>query len=187
MIVDDEKNQRKILSGILVSEGKMTVLQAGSADEALRIVKEQQPEVILTDLKMPGKGGLTLMEEIATFNMPPEVIVITAFGSIETAKKAMQLGAYDYITKPVKPDEVLFLIEKARGKFILRQESILLKQELTKQVSSNLIACSPAMKLILDMVETVAQTDSTVIVRGETGTGKECVARLIHLRSKHRL
>jgi two-component system, NtrC family, response regulator AtoC len=183
LVVDDQENQRKLLTEILISEGKMTAFQAGNVDDALVLIKEHMPEVILTDLKMPGKSGLTLVEEISSLPLPPEVIVITAFGSIETAIKATKLGVYDYVTKPVKPTEVIFLIEKAREKFILRQERQLLKQVLTEQVSSNLIARSSVMMKILEMVDTVSKTNSTVLIRGETGTGKECVARLIHLKS----
>jgi len=184
LIVDDQENQRKILAEILTCEGTMIVFQAGNADDAIRMIKELQPQVVLTDLKMPGKNGIILLEDIRTMAIAPEVIVITAYSSIQSAIKATKLGAYDYITKPVKPEEVLVVIEKAYEKFNLRQESVSLRQELTNQVNSNLIARSSVMKLIVEMVETVAKTDSTVMVRGETGTGKECVARLIHLRSK---
>lgn len=183
LVVDDQENQRKILSEILISEGKMIVFQAGNVDDALNSIKEQLPEVVLTDLKMPGKSGLKLVEEISNLPLPPEVIVITAFGTIATAIEATKLGVYDYVTKPVKPEEVLFLIQKAKEKFTLRQERQILKQELTEQVSSKLIARSPAMVRILEMVETVSKTNSTVLIRGETGTGKECIARLIHYKS----
>jgi two-component system response regulator AtoC len=184
LIVDDQENQRKILGEILITEGGVSVFQAGTADEAMRAIKEHGPEVVLTDLKMPGRSGLSLLEEISSLPLPPEVIIITAFGSIETAIKATKLGAYDYIGKPVKPVEVLFLIGKAREKYLLRQESLLLKQELAEQVGSNIIAESPSMKRILEMVDMVARTDSTVLLRGETGTGKERIARLIHLKSR---
>jgi DNA-binding NtrC family response regulator len=184
LIVDDQENQRHIMGEILASEGQMMVFQAGTADEAISTIKIHSPEVVLTDLKMPGRSGLSLLEEIITLPVFPEVIVITAFGSIETAIKATKLGAYDYISKPVKPEEVLFLIKQAREKYILRQESQILKQELATQVMTNLIAESPAMKNVIDMVERVACTESTVLLRGETGTGKERIARMIHLKSK---
>jgi DNA-binding NtrC family response regulator len=184
LIVDDQENQRSILGEILTSEGQLTVFQAGTAEEAMSAIRTHLPEVVLTDLKMPGKSGLSLLEEISTLTAPPEVIVITAFGSIETAIKATKLGAYDYINKPVKPEEVLFLIKKAREKYLLRQESQTLKQELTAQVTTGLIAESPSMKNVLEMVDRVATTESTVLLRGETGTGKERLARLIHLKSK---
>lgn len=187
LIVDDQENQRTILAQILSDEGNMEVFQAGNAYDALRAIKESTPEVVLTDLKMPGKSGLSLLEDVISLPSAPEVILLTAFASIETAIQATKLGAYDYLTKPVKPEEVMFLIKKAKEKYLLKQEHALLKKELTEQVRSGIIAESSAMKLIIDMSETVAKTDSTVIVRGETGTGKECIARLIHLKSRRAL
>lgn len=132
---------------------------------------------------MPGKSGLNLLEEIGKITSPPEVIVVTAFGSIETAIKATRLGAYDYVTKPIKPTEILFLIEKAKEKYDLREERNQLRDQLTREIGSNLIAESLAMQNILEIVSKVASTESTVLICGETGTGKECIARLIHLQS----
>jgi DNA-binding NtrC family response regulator len=183
LIVDDQENQRQILSEILTIEGQMKVFQAGNADEAMNVIKNSSPEVVLTDLKMPGRSGLALLEEILTLPVPPEVIVITAFGSIETAIKATKLGAYDYLSKPVKPEEVLFLIKQAKDKYQLRQETQILKQELATQMSSDLVTESNYMRHVLEMVDRVAGTDSTVLLRGEPGAGKERIARLIHLKS----
>jgi two-component system response regulator PilR (NtrC family) len=184
LIVDDQENQRRILSEILIAEKNHTVAQASNVDDALVMLQENQPEVVLTDLKMPGKSGLSLLEELSSLPAAPEVIVITAFSSVETAVKATRLGAYDYIAKPVKPEKLLFLIEKAAEKYRLRQESRFLKQELASEISSNIIAESLVMRNVLEQVEQVARTDSTVLITGETGTGKECVARLIHVRSR---
>lgn len=183
LIVDDQENQRRMLGEILTTEGQMIVTLAGNADEAINSIKISKPEVVLTDMKMPGRSGLALLEEILAQPVHPEVIVITAFGTIETAIKATKLGAYDYISKPVKPEEVLFLIKQAKEKYLLRQESQMLKQELAAQVSSDLVTESPYMKNVLEMVDRVAGTDSTVLLRGEPGTGKERIARLIHLKS----
>jgi two-component system response regulator AtoC len=183
LLVDDQENQRKILYEILVTEKNHTVFHASNVDEAMTRIIEHQPEVVLTDLKMPGKSGLMLLESLKSLTVAPEVIVITAFSTLETAIKAMKLGAYDYLAKPVKPEEMLFLIEKAAEKYRLIQESRQLKQELASEISSNIIAKSLAMRNVLEQVEQVAGTDSTVLIRGETGTGKECVARLIHIRS----
>jgi two-component system response regulator AtoC len=182
LLVDDEAKQRKILCEILAAEGDMTVFEASNFEEALNQIKQNQPEVVVTDLKMTGKSGLVLMEEITRLPVPPEVIVATAFGSIETAIKATRLGAYDYLTKPIKPDELLFLIGKAKEKYLLKKESRDLKQTLTLAVGSELIAQSQTMRKVYTQIEKVAETDSTVLIRGETGTGKECVARLIHFR-----
>jgi DNA-binding NtrC family response regulator len=183
LIVDDEAKQRNILSDILAAQGGISVFEAASFIEAINCVKQRQPAVVVTDLKMAGKTGLDLIEEINQLPLPPEVIVATAFGSIETAIKATRLGAYDYLTKPIKPEELLFLIGKANEKYLLKKESLDLKQTLTAAVGSELIAQSLVMRRVYNQIEKVAETDSTVLIRGETGTGKECVARLIHFRS----
>jgi DNA-binding NtrC family response regulator len=183
LIVDDQDRQRKILSDILAAK-KHLVFEASSVDEAMGRIRECTPEVVLTDLKMPGKGGLKLVEEISRLVLSPEVIVMTAFSSVETAVKAIRLGAYDYLAKPLEPEEVLFLVEKAREKYALKMGSQLLKEDLTREITSNMVAASFAMQNILEIIEKVSASDSTVLVLGETGTGKECVARLVHLRSR---
>lgn len=183
LIVDDQEKQRKILADILTAE-KHRVFEASGVDNAMDQIRENLPEVVLTDLKMPGKGGLKLVEKISQLILPPEVIVMTAFSSVETAVKAIRLGAYDYLAKPLEPEEVLFLVEKAREKYALKVGSHHLKEELIREITSNMVAESLAMKNILEIIENVSASDSTVLILGETGTGKECVARLIHLRSR---
>jgi DNA-binding NtrC family response regulator len=182
LIVDDQDKQRKILTDILAAK-KHLVFEASSVDQAMDQIKENLPEVVLTDMKMPGKGGLKLVEEISQLLVSPEVIVMTAFSSVETAVKAIRLGAYDYLAKPLEPEEVLFLVEKAREKYALKVGSQHLKEALTREITSNMVAESFAMQNILEVIEKVSASDSTVLILGETGTGKECVARLIHLRS----
>lgn len=183
LVVDDHAGQRNIVCDILAARGNL-VQSAENVEQALELVKKHWPEVVVTDLKMPGKSGLQLIEELSGLSAPPEVIVATAFGSVETAIKAIRLGAYDYIAKPIEAEEILFLIEKAREKYLLKQESRTLKQELTREIQSRLVAESEGMKKVLDIIEKVAPADSTVLIQGETGTGKECVARLIHLQSR---
>ncbi len=182
LIVDDQEKQRKILADILAAK-KHLIFEASGVDNALDRIREKRPEVVLTDLKMPGKGGLKLVEKISQLIPSPEVIVMTAFSTVETAVKAIRLGAYDYLAKPLEPEEVLFLIEKAREKYVLKVGSQHLKEELMRGLASNMVVESPAMKNILEMIENVSASDSTVLILGETGTGKECIARLIHLRS----
>jgi DNA-binding NtrC family response regulator len=155
---------------------------ADSADQAEETVGDFQPDVVLTDLKMPGRGGLALVEALAKLDLPPEVVVITAFGTVDTAVKAMRLGAYDYLTKPLEKDELLLVAERAAEKYALRMESRRLRQELHGRLGDGLVAESAAMKGILEMVAMVAQSDATVLVRGESGTGKERIARLVHLQ-----
>ena len=183
LVVDDEAGQRKIVASILKSVGHL-VYEAPSVDDALHQIAENRPEVVLTDLKMPGKSGLILVEEVSKSQLPPEVVVITAFGTVETAVKAMRSGAYDYLNKPLEREELLMVVERAAEKYGLRVDGIQLRMELTRQLTSGLIAESAPMRAVLDIVSKVAASDSTVLVRGESGTGKERIARLIHYQSK---
>jgi two-component system, NtrC family, response regulator AtoC len=182
LIVDDEAGQRNILSKILEAEG-YTLFEAASVSQALQVIDEDEPEVVLTDLKMPQKGGLALIEGVSKRPFPPEIIVITAHGSIDTAVKAMRLGAYDYLTKPLEREELILVVQRAAEKRALRLEGRELRQELTKKAGSGLVAESLAMRDVLDFVRRVAATDSTILIRGESGTGKERVAQLIHYLS----
>jgi DNA-binding NtrC family response regulator len=183
LVVDDEAGQRKIVASILKSAGHL-VYEAASVEDALQQITENRPEVVLTDLKMPGKSGLVLVEEASKNQLPPEVVVITAFGTVETAVKAMRCGAYDYLNKPLEREELLMVVERAAEKYGLRVDGIELRMELTRQLTSGLIAESEPMRAVLDIVSKVAASDSTVLVRGESGTGKERIARLIHYKSK---
>ena len=183
LVVDDEAGQRKIVASILKSVGHF-VYESASVDDAIQQIAENRPEVVLTDLKMPGKSGLILVEEISKHQLPPEVVVITAFGTVETAVKAMRCGAYDYLNKPLEREELLMVVERAAEKYGLRVDGIQLRMELTRQLTSGLIAESAPMRAVLEIVSKVAASDSTVLVRGESGTGKERIARLIHYQSK---
>ncbi|HKP97443.1 MAG TPA: sigma-54 dependent transcriptional regulator [Fibrobacteria bacterium] len=181
LIVDDEAAQRRIMSDILKAAGHRVAV-ADSVDQAEESAGDFQPDVVLTDLKMPGRGGLALVEALSKSDLPPEVVVITAFGTVDTAVKAMRLGAYDYLTKPLEKDELLLVAERAAEKYSLRMESKRLRQELHGKVGEGLVAESGAMKNILEVVSMVAQSDATVLIRGESGTGKERIARLVHLQ-----
>jgi DNA-binding NtrC family response regulator len=181
LIVDDEAAQRRIMADILKAAGHRVAV-AESADQAEETASDFEPEVVLTDLKMPARGGLSLVEAMSKVALPPEVVVITAYGSVDTAVKAMRLGAYDYLTKPLEKEELLLVAERAAEKFALRMESKRLRQELQGRLGEGLVAESGAMKNILEMVGMVAQSDATVLIRGESGTGKERIARLVHLQ-----
>jgi DNA-binding NtrC family response regulator len=175
LIVDDEASQRGILSKILKADG-YEVFEAADVTQAEREIREKQPDVVLTDLKMPGKGGLELVEQISRRPSPPEVVVITAYGSFETALKAGRLGAYDYLTKPLESEKLIFVVGRAAEKRDLRLE-------LLRQVTSKMVVKSYSMQDVLDDIAKVAPSDSTVLIRGESGTGKERIARLIHYQS----
>jgi DNA-binding NtrC family response regulator len=182
VIVDDEAAQRNIMAKILHSGGHQFV-EAANVDSALVQIQEFNPDVVLTDLKMEGKGGLVLVEEVARLPLHPEIVLITAYGTVETAVKAMQLGAFNYLVKPLDREVLLLQVQRAAEKYLLRMEGQQLRDELTKQLTDGLVAESPAMKNVLDIVKKVAQSDSTVLIRGESGTGKERIARLIHYQS----
>jgi len=182
LVVDDDPGQRAIVSAILSADG-YELFEAGSVPQALESIEENEPDVVLTDLKMPQKGGLALIEDLSKRSSPPEIIVITAYGSIDTAVKAMRLGAYDYLSKPLERDELILVVQRAAEKRALRVEGQELRQELTKKASSGLVADSLAMREVLDVVRKVAATDSTILIRGESGTGKERIAQLIHYSS----
>jgi len=182
LIVDDEASQRGILSQILKAEGH-EVFDAADVTKALRQLQEKDPDVVLTDLKMEGKGGLELVDEVSRRPFPPEVVVITAFGSIETAVKAMRLGAYDYLEKPLEREVLILVVQRAAEKRDLRRKGQRLRQELFRQVSSGLVVKSLAMQHVLEIVSKVAASEATVLIRGESGTGKERIARLIHHQS----
>jgi two-component system response regulator AtoC len=186
LIVDDERGQREIVSKILQTEGH-ELFEAENVATSLRMIDMHQPDVVLTDMKMPGKNGLALVEEAHQRPLYPEVVVVTAFGSVETAVKAMQLGAYSYLTKPLERDELVLAVQRAAEKRALRMEGQRLKQELTNQVRAGLIFQSLAMQNVIDIVDRVAESDSTVLIRGESGTGKEHIARLIHHQSSRSL
>jgi DNA-binding NtrC family response regulator len=181
LIVDDEAAQRRIMADILKAAGHRVAV-AESADQAEESAGDFQPDVVLTDLKMPGKGGLALVETLSRLEVPPEVVVITAYGTVDTAVKAMRLGAYDYLTKPLEKEELLLVAERAAEKYALRVESKRLRQELHGRLGDGLVAESGAMKHILEMVSMVAQSDATVLVRGDS-----CAERAGPARSASRV
>jgi DNA-binding NtrC family response regulator len=183
LIVDDEPAQRTIMCSILQSENH-TVAQADGVDRALQMLADVDPAVVLTDLKMQGRGGLELVEEVSRRHHAPEVVVITAFGSVDTAVRAMRLGAYDYLTKPIERDELLLTVERAADKFRLRTDGARLREEQVRSLSTGLVTESNAMRQVMEVVRKVAPSDATVLIRGESGTGKERIARLIHALSQ---
>ncbi len=182
VLVEDDFAQRNIMANIVRAEGHV-VFEAANVDTAMSMMNDNDPAVVVTDLKMPGRSGLDLVEEVSRMPLRPEVVVITAFGSIETAVRAMRLGAYDYLTKPLERDELLLVIERAAEKYRLRIDGLSFRNQLANQSSHGLIAESQAMKNVLEIVRKVASSDATVLIRGESGTGKEKIAQLVHYLS----
>ncbi len=184
LIVDDEKKIRHILSIMLSRKGHL-ISEAGSGREALSLLEEGTFDVVISDIRMPEMDGFELLENIRKTEIPVPVIVITAFGTIDSAVEAMKKGAVDYITKPFEEKRILLSIEKAVGVSRILRENIKLKRELKRLAKKGEIVCvSRAMHRVMDMAAKVAgKPDTTVLITGESGTGKEIVARFIHEHS----
>ncbi len=183
LVVEDEVKMRRILEVNL--RDKYNVLLASNGDEALDIVKGNDVNLILTDMKMPGKDGISLLHDVKEFAPDIPVILITAYGTIESAVQAMREGAYDYILKPLKMDEIEVVVEKALSYARLIDENRSLREELKSTYGfDNIISINPEMLQILELVGQIADSKATVLIQGESGTGKELVARAIHYNSQ---
>lgn len=183
LIVDDEESVRDSLYNWFIDDGYI-VECAENAKKALSMLEENDFDIILADIKMPGMDGLEMHRRVKTLNKEPVFIIMTAFASVETAVQALKNGAYDYVTKPFDPDELSHLIRNATAQIMLKTENESLKNKLSSLVNvEDLIGESEALKNVLKEVESVAQSNSSVIITGESGTGKELIARAIHANS----
>jgi DNA-binding NtrC family response regulator len=183
LVVDDEEDLRKSIVEILTLEG-FEVEQAGSAEEASEKLSQTAFDVLITDNNLPGKTGVELLEE--SLVRYPEIIsiVVTGFGTIETAVSAMKKGAYNYLTKPFKLVELPIMVRKGLKERQLRFENQYLRKQLNEKYGfSNIIGTGRAMHRIFELVDTIAGLSSTVLIQGETGTGKELIAKAIHFNS----
>lgn len=186
LIVDDEKIVRESLFHWFEEEGYM-VETADSGETALHMFDKNKYDLLLVDMKMPGLSGLDLLTKIRSIDKNVIFIMITAFASVPTAIKALKDGAYDYVTKPIDPDELAHLVKKALEQKALKTENEKLRGSIEEIIKpENLIGESQQMKKIFELIQTVAPTDTTVMIRGESGTGKELVAKAIHINSKRR-
>ncbi|MGQ9801474.1 MAG: sigma-54-dependent transcriptional regulator [Candidatus Saccharicenans sp.] len=182
-LIDDEPIIHDVLGQILEAEGYSVEISA-SGEEALKKFEEQKFDLILLDLLMPGMDGLEVLKQIKKIDPEALVIIITAYASVESALAAIKMGAYDYIQKPFKNDELLMTIRRALEHHQLQEENIRLRSELKKKFSfNNIIGKSQAMMNVFELVKAAAPTRSTILIQGESGTGKELIARAIHLNS----
>jgi DNA-binding NtrC family response regulator len=186
LVVDDDAAFRRVLSGELERAGYQ-VTAAGSGDEALRKAREADPQLVLLDLRLPDMSGLDVLKALRDRSATSDVIVLTGHGSIDTAIESIRMGAFDYVAKPCPLDELEVRMQRAVERQSLRSRASLLERGLTPpDVTGSFVGRSPHFRGLLDLVDRVAPTESTVLITGETGAGKEMVAKLIHARSPRR-
>jgi len=186
LVVDDEENLRLVVRTFLKREG-YEVEVAATGEDALALVETFGPDVILTDVRMPRMGGLDLLATLKAKGTECTVIVMSAYGNVDLALEAMKAGAYDYIQKPFKAEEVILTLRKAEERESLRRENRALRQEIRKEnLFEDILAKSPQMAAIFKTIAKVADYKTTALITGESGVGKELVARAIHRRSGRR-
>ncbi|QQS37473.1 MAG: sigma-54-dependent Fis family transcriptional regulator [Ignavibacteriales bacterium] len=186
LVVDDEDIIRESLSFILKKEGYY-VQEAENGRVAYDKILEETFDLVITDLEMPEMKGLELLQEIKKLNIQTSIIIITAFGSLDTAISALRNGASDYILKPVEFDELIIKVKRLFEVKDLVLENRILKKEIQRNFDfENIVGKSTAIQKIYDMIQTVAETDSTVLISGNSGTGKELVARALHFKSRRK-
>jgi two-component system, NtrC family, response regulator AtoC len=182
LIVDDEKNTREGLS--IALEEEYDVYMASGADEAFNLMEAETFDIVLTDLRMAGKSGLKVIDRAITLSNRPICIMMTAYGNVETAVEAMRRGAFDFLTKPVSLEKLEILIKRALQSRQIEAENVVLHERLDKKYSfDGIVGDSPGLIDVLDKVKLVAPSKATVLLEGETGTGKELIAQAIHQNS----
>jgi two-component system, NtrC family, response regulator HydG len=186
LAVDDDREMVNMIGDVLRGAG-YRALSANSGAEALALVEQEQPDLLISDLKMAGMSGHRLQGELKRIAPNLPVIIITAFGSIQTAVESMKLGAFDYITKPFSNEELKLAVARALDDLQLRREVHRLRGELARRYGlDNIIASNPKMIELRQMLEQVADAPASVLITGESGTGKELFARTLHFQSRRR-
>ncbi len=188
LLVDDQSSIRLTLTALLKGAGH-TLAQAGTGVDALEKITKNDFDLVITDLKLDQTSGMDVLRATKLQNPKTEVIMLTGYGSIETAVEAMKAGAIDYLTKPIDAEELTLAIARAQERQQLKSEVARLRSVVAKEQKfdpGNIIANSPEMTQVLEMVARVAPTDATVLIQGESGTGKELIARAIHQNSKRK-
>jgi two-component system response regulator AtoC len=183
LIVDDEENLRHLLTVILKKEGYETETASNGA-EALQKVLAAPFDQVLCDIRMPQMDGLTFLGELEKAGAKVSVIMMSAYGTVDTAIEAMKLGAYDYVSKPFKPDEILLTLKKAEEREKLKKENAQLRREVHREYGfEKIVTRNEKIKKIFEVIRKVAQYKSTILITGESGTGKELIARALHYHS----
>jgi len=184
LVIDDEPKMAKLMASALKSEGRIIETET-KPKAALKRVERERFDIVITDLKMPDVDGIQILSAARHHTPPSAVILVTAFATAETAVEAMKKGAFDYLIKPVKMDELSIVVNRATETISLKNENLALREALDKRYRQEdlIIGNSPEIQEALRIVRKVAPTKSTVLIRGESGTGKELIARAIHYQS----
>ena len=187
LVVDDEPEMRQLLQDTL-EEDHYRVVVASDGHEALTRMESEKFQVVVTDLRMKGMDGLGLLEQVIQKYPESNVIMMTGFGTVESAVDAMKHGAFDYLTKPVKTDELLVTVQKALREALLRQEVQQLRQVVNREFAfGQILGKSKPMREIFDLIRRVADSQTNILITGESGTGKELVAKALHFNSQRKL
>ena len=186
LIVDDNKDLQFLLSGILTKKGYKTII-ANNGFEAIKLVNKSIPNLVLLDLKLPEMDGIEVLQELMKIDKELLVIMITAYGDVSHSVKAMKLGAYDYITKPLDYEEIIITIRKALKTQDLTREVEVLRRKLYENTGTDKeMGDSPKIKKVLHQLDLIADTNLSVIIQGDSGTGKEVIANIIHHKSSRK-
>jgi len=183
LVADDDDSLRMVVEHTLAEEG-YEVISATDGSEALKLLKEHLPDLVVADVKMPGLSGIDLLKHIKSLPAGPQVVLVTAYGSIKDAVDAMKMGAFEYVTKPFERDELKVVVARAVEMSKLARENVELRGQLIERYAiSNILGQSKPMKDLFETIAKVAGSDASVLIMGESGTGKELVARAIHYNS----
>ena len=186
LLVDDQSSIRLTLTALLKQAGH-TLAQSPSGEDALQKIAKDDFDIVITDLNLGDSNGMDVLKAAKINNPQTEVIVLTGYGSVESAVAAMKSGAIDYLTKPIDSEELKLAIARATERQKLKSEVTRLRAEVEQKFTpGSIVATSDAMKRVLEMVRRVAPTDAAVLIQGESGTGKELIARAIHQNSRRK-
>ena len=180
LIIDDEPSVRRLIGHHLEKEN-YKIYAAENGEKGLSLIEEKSPHLVLLDVKLPGIGGIDVLQNIKEANPKLPVIMITAYGTVKMAVETMRMGAYDFLVKPINPDELKITVRNAITNQTLQEEVDLLKSQLEEKYEfSNIIGKSSAMQQVFKLIEKVTDSDIPVLIQGQSGIGKELVAKAIH-------